>query len=145
MHVRQQIREAIAALLTVKGLTNVSTERVYSYSTSKVPAHSVYTSRNPEQAQPAENVLGKQARLLAVVIESRAKAAADVDDTLDDYAVAIEEAMAADATLGGLCVDSELAGTEIEILGESEKLVGVMRMTYDVLYRVNRLDPETSV
>lgn len=145
-HVRTQLRTAVAAALAnIPGITTQA-ERVYNYGQSQIPAISVYSSKKPEQVgDKAKSTLDASFRVYGLVIEIRDKMSAGIDDALDAWAVLVEKEMAEDHTFGGLCIQSELVETEIEITAESEKPAGLCRLTYDVLYAVTRDDPETSL
>lgn len=138
-HVRQQIREAVAA--AISGAEHAQEP----HAQAALPVISV-ESRQEQVAEDATTigsslVLG---RLLTLAIVVHVQAASAVDDALDDQAVTIEEALAADRTLGALAVDSSLKSTELEISSESDQLVGRMTLTYEIFYRTSATDVETA-
>lgn len=141
-HARSQIRDAVVTAVT--GLTttgsNVFASRVYPHAT--LPSLAVYTVA--ESVQDEEGTLGtKQHRALEVIVEARAKAAAaaTLDDTLDTIAAEVEAALVADRTLGGLAKWTEYQEAEIELDAEAEQPVGLARLTFAVIYRVDGTDP----
>ena len=145
MHARELIRKAIAAAVT--GLTttgtNVFTNHVYPYSAADLPNLSIYTASSPELVED-EGVMGSyQLRVLPVEIVARAKATADLDDTLDDICAEVEIALMASSAVSALVKDFRLISTEIEIEGEGEKPVGAARMEWQAIYRVNGDSPTT--
>ena len=111
-HIRQQIREYFGT--TLNNLTTTGT-RVYEsrvYPLETVPALAIYTKS--ETSEPI--VIGTDrlmSRDLSVVVEGFAKATSNFDDTIDTISKEVEEAIAADRTLGGLAKDTYLESTEI--------------------------------
>lgn len=142
-HVRQQIREAAATLVT--GLTttgaNVFQSRVYNLQESQLPALLVYTSQ--EAIELADGTLDAPQRILSLVIEGKAQATANVEDTLDDIAKEVEIALGADITVGGLAHGNDLTNTLKQVTAEGDQPIGSVQLTYDVKYRTPFGDPET--
>jgi len=143
-HVRQQIREYFATTLT--GLTttgsNVHESRIYPLET--VPALVIYTKSETSEPQ----VIGTNrvlSRELEVVVEGYAKATTNFDDTIDTISKEVEEAIAADVTLGGLAKDSYISSTEIEFNGEGEKPLGYVALTFTTIYHTQEQDSELGV
>jgi hypothetical protein len=64
---------------------------------------------------------------------------------LDTIAEEIEAAMGVDETLNGLAEDLFLVATSIEINGDGEQPIGVLKLDYDVAYRTTISDPTTSL
>jgi hypothetical protein len=145
-HVRKQIRDNV--ITTVTGLTTTSTRvyrsRVYPIASGKLPGLCVYT-----QSEAVESgTLARQRtklRTLDVVIEGYALANSNLDDTLDQISLEVEEAMVTDVTRGGKAKDTELTSVEIEQVGEGETQAGVVRMTFAVMYATVENDAETPV
>lgn len=143
-HVRQQIREAIAAEVT--GLTttgsNVHQSRIWNFEAGDLPCLSVFT--NSETSETVS--LGEtMSRIMQVAVEGYVRQAADTDDTLDTVASEVEVAMASDQTFGGLARASELSGTEIAYSTEGERVVGVVTLTYQVQYYTASNAPDTAL
>jgi len=143
-HVRQQIREYFGTTLT--GLTttgsNVHESRIYPLET--VPALVIYTKSETSEPQ----VIGTNrvlSRELEVVVEGYAKATTNFDDTIDTISKEVEEAIAADVTLGGLAKDSYISSTEIEFNGEGEKPLGYVALTFTTIYHTQEQDSELGV
>lgn len=84
-------------------------------------------------------------RVLDVIIEGYVSATANYDDTLDQIAVEVEEALAADVTLGGLAKDTQVTAFEADFSGDGEQPVAVGRFTVTVQYRTAENDVETAV
>ncbi|HEX6828793.1 MAG TPA: hypothetical protein VF104_07425 [Burkholderiales bacterium] len=145
-HLRRQIREAAAALLTGLATTggHVYASRVHPLSDGELPALRIYATEEtsePEGINPPD--LPKYfERRLTLVIEACAKAGADLDDTLDLIAQEVEVALGAAPTLSGAAHDSWLSGTEIEFSGEGELPLGVARLSFTVLYITAATTPD---
>jgi hypothetical protein len=145
-HVRQQIREYFGTTLT--GLTttgsNVYESRVYPLDNGKLPALLIYTKA--EVSMPI--VIGtdrSMSRELSVVVEGYVKSTANFDDTIDTICKEVEEAIAADPTLGGLAKDTYIESTDIEFNAEAEKPVGYVTMTFLTNYYVQETNPDVAV
>ncbi len=134
-HIRAQIRDAVATAVAGVGLT-VKKSRAYPTENDYLFVYT--TSENSTRVS-----MSTLERNLSVLIEFTARGPVDtIDDTLDGYAVLVETLMAA-SNLGGLVKDHVLQSTEIAFDGEGQKPVGLMRMTYDVLYFTDPANPET--
>ena len=145
-HVRQQIREYFGTTLT--GLTttgsNVYESRVYTLQDNTLPALVIFTKE--ETSEPI--VIGTDrvmSRELSVVVEAYCKATSNFDDTIDTISKEVEEAIAADRTLGGLAKDTYLESTEIEFNAEGEKPLGYVSMTFLTNYYVQETNPDVAV
>jgi hypothetical protein len=84
-------------------------------------------------------------RELEVVIEGYAVGVSNLDNTLDQITLEVEEAMVTDVTRGGYAKDTELSSVEVEYSGDGEKPVGVAKMTFLVTYATIENDAETPV
>jgi hypothetical protein len=142
-HVRQQIRDQLKTTLT--GLTttgsNVFDSRVYDH--DALPSLAIYTLSE----ELGEESANKQMRILNIVVEARAKANTNLDNTLDLIGSEVEAAIFAsgDTTLNGKCKDIDFEGVDIELSGDAEKPVGLMIMRFVALYRVDKSDVTTLI
>ena len=145
-HVRQQVREYFGTTLT--GLTttgsNVYESRVYTLQENTLPSLVIYTKS--ETSEPI--VIGTDrvmSRELSVVVEGYAKATSNFDDTIDTISKEVEEAIAADRTLGGLAKDTYLESTQIDFNAEGEKPLGFVSLTFISNYYVKEKNPDVAV
>ena len=143
-HVRQQIREYFATNLnnlTTTG-TRVHESRVYPLDT--LPALVIYTKS--ETSEPlvihTDRVMQRD---LSVIVEGYAKGTSNFDDTIDTICKEVEEAIAADTTLGGLAKDTFLESTEIEFNAEGEQPMGFVSLTFLTKYYVQETNPDVAV
>lgn len=145
-HVRKQIRDAVITAVT--GLTttgsNVFRSRIYPLEQSKLPGLCVFT-RSENVEFDTLTISRSVSRVLDVIIEGYVSATANYDDTLDQIAVEVEEALAADVTLGGLAKDTQVTAFEADFSGDGEQPVAVGRFTVTVQYRTAENDVETAV
>jgi hypothetical protein len=135
-HRRQLIREAIKAALLSQTAAGI---RVYE--TRKVPAKrlelpsiAIYTlqeSINPDSKNRAPREL---TRNVSVAIGAAVKEGENVDDAMDDIALEIERVMHADETFGGVCGDSILSETEMDVSEIGDQPIGIVILTYSVTY-----------
>ena len=145
-HVRQQIREYFGTNLTSLTTTgsNVYQSRVYPLDNTRLPALLIYTKS--EASEPI--VIGTDrvmSRELSVVVEGYVKSTTNFDDTIDTISKEVEEAIAADRTLGGLAKDTYLESTEIEFNSEGEKPMGYVSLTFISNYYVKEKNPDVAV
>lgn len=145
-HVRKQIRDNIVSTLT--GLTTTGSKvyktRVYPLAEGKLPGLCIYTGSETSEASTL-TIPRTKTRLLEVFVEAYAAGVTNVDDSLDQICVEVEEALAADVTRGGKAKDTVVTATEIEFSGEGDKPVGVARITVTVTYMTKENDVETAV
>lgn len=142
-HVRQQIRERVGTLLTSLTTTGarVYQSRVYPMADANLPGLTIYT--RDESAEIATLTAPRRSqRELALIVEARAKATTNLDDTLDTICKEVEIALAADPTLNSLVNDHHLARTSIEFSGDGEQPVGVAVLEFVILYDVAETAPD---
>ena len=128
----------------ITGLTTTGTRVFQSrvYPTDTFPCLSVYTLReSSEQSSIGHNV----DRTLELVVEGRAKANSDLDDTLDTIADEVETALFATPDLGVGIKYLALSDTEIELTDDLEKPAGIVRLSFNVMYRVSRTAPDVLI
>jgi len=144
-HVRKQIRDAIVTAVT--GLTttgsNVFRSRLYPLESSKLPGLCIFTR---SEAVEFDTLTMSRSinRVLDVIIEGYVSATANYDNTLDQIAVEVEEALAADVTLGGLSKDLQVTAFEADFSADGDQPVAVGRFTVTVQYRTAENDVETA-
>jgi len=144
-HVRKQIRDAVVNAVT--GLTttgsNVFRNRVFPLETSKVPGLCVFTKSESVDFDTL-HIPRSIMRTLDLGVEAYVVATSNYDNTLDTIAVEVEEALAADVTLGGLSKDLQVTAFEADFIGDGEQTVAVGRFTVLVQYRTLENDVETA-
>lgn len=144
-HVRQQIRDDIVTTLT--GLTttgsNVFRSRIFPLEQTNLPALCIYTKSETSEYDTI-GLPRSVNRILDVAVEAYVKGVSNYDNTLDTIAVEVEEAIAADVTLGGLAKDAQITAFEADFAGDGEQPVAVGRFTVTVEYRTVENDVETA-
>lgn len=149
MHRRASVRAAIvAALDAIVDGPPVTAGRVYPDSVSNLPGLNVLTGAEEveEELQIMQSETGikwLQSRSCVYSVECRATAGSVVDDALDALALAVEQALGVDLTLGGEVTKIEYIGSdESELSGEIESPIGLRTLTYQAIYRVDARDPQ---
>jgi len=131
-HVRKQIRDAIVTATT--GLTttgsNVFRSRIYPLEQTKLPGLCIFTRSETVEFD--------------TLTMAYVSATTNYDNTLDQIAVEVEEALAADVTLGGLSKDLQVTAFEADFSGDGEQPVAIGRFTVTVQYRTSETDVETA-
>lgn len=144
-HVRQQIRDRVATLVTGLPVTGASVYKMrrYALDDAKLPAICVYT--NDETSSLVTIGSRTLRRVINVMVEIFVKGnSTAVSDSLDSICVSAEEAIAADFTLNGLAKSCILTGTEVDINVEGEQSIGSARLVYSVEYVTSITDVETA-
>ena len=144
-HIRKQIRDKVARKLDFLNTTkrNIYKGRFYGIQAAKLPALLIYTSS--ESAEVTTMGTGRNSdRILTLVVEGYAKSNAVIEDTLDQIAVEVEEALA-NTTLDGLIRDIEYNGYELDANADPEQTVAVIRLTFSIEYSVAEDDVETAL
>lgn len=118
-HVRQQLREAVATVVT--GLTTTSTRvfqsRVYPLQTSELPCLVITTDGDKVENLTVHNPVQQQ-RETQVRIEAYARATSNLDDTLDTICKEVEIAIAnasSSTVKGSFYIGAQL---DTEVLGD---------------------------
>jgi hypothetical protein len=133
-HERQQIREAIAAALVGKTAAGarVFETRILPLRMPELPAVAVYSlSESSDDQQTAPRELKRR---IDFAVEAAVKQGTNIDDALDAIALQVETAMDADPTFGGLASDSMLVGTQLDVVEEGDRMMGVAVLRYAVTY-----------
>lgn len=140
MHLRRQIREAVATTLAAgPGLAGrVTATRLIPYHQDQLPQVAIYTVDEESTLDGTSNTLVREMSLQVEIVFA---ANAGLDTALDDLAETIEVEMAADRTLGGRAYDCVLRNTRFAIHGEGEQKTGHGVLTYTVTYRTARAVP----
>lgn len=145
-HIRKSIRDNVVTTLTGLATTgaNVYRTRYYPIAQGKLPGLAIYTQTENVESATMTRPRTKM-RELEVVIEGYAVGITNLDNTLDQISLEVEEAMVTDVTRNGLAKDTELSSVEVEYSGDAEKPVGVVKMTFMVTYATIENDAETAV
>jgi hypothetical protein len=144
-HVRQQIRDRIATILTGLPSTgnNVYKMRRYALDDSKLPAILVYTMDESSSLI----TIGSRTitRTINISVEILALgSSATIQDTIDTLCVNVEEAVGNDYQLNGLAKSCILASTEVDIVTDGEKPISSARLVFACEYITAINDVETA-
>lgn len=144
-HVRQQIREAAATVLT--GLStsgaHVFQSRLRPLRDADMPCLLV----NTDDEEIETLGIGQhptQERQLVLKVRAVAKDSSDLDDTLDTMLAEVETALDGQ-TFSGKAKSIVLTGINIEMNDELEKPVGVATASYQVTYYTAAGSPGTAL
>lgn len=132
-HVRQQIREAAATVLTGLATTgsNVFKSRVRVLSDDDLPALIITTNSETIDDSSVDGSL--LYRTLTVSVRGVAKVTAAIDDTLDTIAAEVETTLTAES-LGGLVKSITLESIEIEIDDTLDRPAGSIVINFQAIY-----------
>lgn len=144
-HVRKQIRDKVAALLSANVSLvkrRVYTTRVHPLNDTNLPAISVYTGS--ESSDRLQAGVTDMIRELSLEIDCYVRETSSFDDDVDAIAVQVEEAMAGNFTLDGLAKFTVLTSTQIQFDGDADQILGIAKLTYSVRYVTPINDVETA-
>ena len=134
-HVRQQIRDRIATILT--GLPTVGNTvfkmRRYALDDSKLPAILVYTMDEGSALMTIGNRTLNRTINCAVHILCTGTSTT-IQNTIDSLCVSVEQAIGNDFQLNGLAKSCILTSTEVDIVTDGEKPISSARLVYAVNY-----------
>lgn len=142
-HARVQIRAAVAAALANLPTTggNVFPGRPWPLDEGERPGIVVLTPAEDAEVDAIGPV--KLMRTLEVLVIGYDDGDA-IEDRLDQIALEVETAIAADPTLGGTVKEIVLSGTAMEI-DQARSRAGEIRMTFTAGYRTTRAAPGTII
>ena len=147
-HLRTQIRDALVTLFT--GLTttgsNVFTNFIRPLEDAELPGLSLGFPEEEIAVSSGQKTVKKRKtfRTLTYPIVGRAKQTGDIENTLNNIAKEVEAAWATDRLLGGLLNASELSSIEMEILPEGEKPIGMVTITFTLVYSCVEGSPDAT-
>ena len=133
-HVRRQLREAVSNALDGLPTTGarVFDSRVYPLQDTELPALRIY-AESEEALVDTIHTPALIERTVELRIEGVAKAAADLEDTLDAISAEVETALAGGVSFGGKTVTLVYVGCEITLSGEGEKATGSIALRYSAV------------
>ncbi|WP_333710371.1 hypothetical protein [Malikia spinosa] len=143
-HVRKQIREALATAVTGLSVTGarVYQSRLHALRDSNLPCLLVNT--DDETIEPVSmNAPATLERELVVMVRAVARAAADLDDSLDQIMAEVEAVLGAASPLGSLAKITALRSIRVEMDDALEKPLGVASMEYRITYYTASSAPQT--
>lgn len=130
-HVRKQLREAVATVLT--GLTTTATRvfqsRAYPVRAAELPCLLVYIDNETAEESTIDG--GTDERRMVVRVEGLAQANADLDDTLDLIAKEVETALGTAVSIASTTTLVGYTGAEIEIRDDLEKPTGSIVLSFE--------------
>lgn len=145
-HARTQVRDAVLAAVT--GLTtakrNAFASRVHPVNENEMPCVLVFTRDEPAELITMSPPRG-QKRTVNVMVEGYVKHTEGYDDKLDKIAVEVEKALYNNPSLQAVVRDIFLVNTEINLVGDADKPVAVVSMSFSAQYYTRENDPETII
>lgn len=136
MHARQQIRDAVKALLlghTAAG-QSVFENRTSTLTPIELPA--IVIASEKETSVPRDNMGMQYIRNLTLLIEIRVQANADsaADDALDNLALQVENLIQQNGNAAGPAYSALLTDTSVQFSAEGDEYTGQLTMTYNCIY-----------
>lgn len=144
-HVRTQIRDAVVTL--VSGLT-ATADRIVQHRRplpqDRLPALRVFVQEEAIERQTI-HAPALLERTVAIRIEGVASGE-EYQDDLDQIALEVEGAIAADSTLGGL-INGGMTPSAVDTSegNDGDRPVGTLALTYQAQYLVNSDAPDTAL
>ncbi|WP_428673707.1 hypothetical protein [Reyranella sp.] len=148
MHARRRIVLAVVAalrpLVDAGTVTAIAAGRAAPQPVAKAPYLLVYARTEQSRSINMDDDRRLQ-RSPTLAIEAVFASVEDSDEKGDDLALAVEVAMAADSTLGGLIKDIELARTDLDARADGETRLGRVRLEFAVEYHTTAGRPDASL
>lgn len=141
-HARKLIREALATVVT--GLTTTGSRVFQSRMRPQDDLPCLIVVTNDESIDRA-GIGDELEHSLEIVVTGIAKAADNVDDTLDTIAEEVEIAIGANNSLGGRVRGLDLRNLQTEFDDSLEQPVGLVRLGYRATYFTNAGVPGTTL
>lgn len=135
-HVRKQIRQAVATLLTGLATTGarVHVARPYPLEASGLPALVIDTPRESREAMSMGGANRLLERVLELHVRVVVRGVSGFRDTADQICKEVEVAIAGDNGLGGVAKHVSFLSMDSEVTGEGEQPVCEVTMVFEVLY-----------
>lgn len=133
-HVHTQIRNAIATALTGLATTGarVFPNRLYAMDSASLPGLRVFMDADEVTTETVHSP-SVQSHVLTVAVECCARAAADLDDALDQISLEVETAIGAGISVSGKSLQITFEGSQIDDEPGSPP-VGVKRLVFRVSF-----------
>lgn len=125
VHIRAQLREKVANVLTSAGLS-VFTNRTHVIQPAELPCAVITTDSDITERYNAIGFLNREIKLVIRLYE---RAFANVDDDLDTLCVTVENALSKDSSITANAIDLNM--TTIDI-ADGDQQIGVATMVYSV-------------
>lgn len=142
--IRKQIRDAVIAKLVAANIVGNDAKgnpRVYSNRARKIyqnelPALLVYTNKETAEVSNEAPREYKRSPEIAVemIVVANASGNSGLDDEIDALSVLIEAAIMNDETQGGLCEDTIIGDTELDIIEDGEQPLGAGKIIFTMPY-----------
>jgi len=134
---RKDIREKVFDILSTPAITGVASvfkNRQARLAPEELPAIIIYTKSESAEISNVAPREYKRTMKMAVDVAKIDVSTVLTDDFLDDAAEEIEQRLFQNETLDGLASDLFLSDTEIDFITDAENEIGLLRLTFDVIY-----------
>lgn len=146
-HARRAI--VLAAVTALTGLattgSRVHASRAWPVAAGNTPCLLIYARNERSAPLTMKGAARRLGRELVLAVEGVVAETTDSDATLDQIALEIETALAADPSLGGACLDSVLASTDIAANIDGEFRAGRVRLEFAVTYHTAANAPGAAI
>lgn len=147
-HVRQQLREAITAMLeTIPGLeTKIFPARVHPFTKDDLPGIVVKTEDEiVEKGTERHQQPGIQKRFIETGIYVFTRAQVNIEDAIDELAMKVEKKIFEDPSIGKLASETVLRSISPATGGEPDAPTGAHRMSFISLVLTKEGFPEKAL
>lgn len=143
-HLRKQIRDRIVTDVTGLSTTGSRVHKSRVYPVDTLPCLCVYTKNESIETETL-TVPRTQIRTLSINIDGYATATSNLDDSLDQISLEVEEAIAGDVRINNLAKQAQVTAVEVDYSEEGEKPIGMIRITIEVEYVAIENDLENAL
>lgn len=147
LHARRRIVMAAVQFLTGLPTTGdrVRAGRAAPAPVADTPCLLVYARAEQSATLTAKGPQRKLQRQATLAVEGVTASSDDNDELADAIALEVEQALAADPTLGGVCRDLFLSSTNLDARAEGESRTGRVRLEFTVTYFTTADRPDESL
>ncbi len=144
MHVRQQIRDRVASILTGLPVTgsNVFASKVYPLGNDQLPGICIYTTDQRSGISSKNKGSLMMEHEMDLNVSVYVKSVSGYDDTVDEILEQVEKALQADTQLSQLVKFMTPESFSISMSDQGDKPVAIANQSFNVMYRsaVNQPD-----
>ncbi|MHB1098253.1 MAG: hypothetical protein ACYCZR_01745 [Burkholderiales bacterium] len=148
-HMRQQIREKIAAVLSAIDDVYIFGSYHHAFADGDLPAIVITFSSEEVKGSSAgslDHSLPRNTnRVATYAIDVLERSAVDLDDTLDEVSVRIEQLLAGNRSLDGLVDDLRIASANMDYDLDGQAPSGILRMIWEADYWCLEDNPEEAM
>jgi hypothetical protein len=143
-HIRKQIRDQVYTVVNgLAGIAATYNAQINIITDSALPVVNIIPME--EVIDVISNLSNSTGRVQERTLNLECQIYASTYDSVDAVSLLIEEAIAADITLGGLCSEANVSALSFESNGEAENTIVYSSISFTIRYNVIEKDVTTNI